>query len=82
MDIYEQIKAERYHQDRQHGGPKHDDTHTHEDWMNYRKVRENRLLHWEINNWATVEEKRKELIVIAALAVAEIESLERKEEDA
>lgn len=72
MSIYDEIADERAAQDKQWGGPDHDDTHIGADWREYREKFEDRAL---LGCGAT---RREALIKIAALAVAQIESLDRK----
>lgn len=73
--VYSDIKAERVRQDEQWGGPDHDDMHTREDWTWYRQK-------YEVMAWSCLdahgETARMALIKIAALAVAQLEALDRK----
>lgn len=68
--VYAEIRAERERQDAQWGGPPHDDKHSLFDWREYRIKFENRAVFDR-------ERRRDALVKIAALAVAEIESLDR-----
>ena len=70
--IYAEIAAERARQDAEHGGPKHDDTHTVQDWAWFREQRERRVDHF-----VSPVAARLALVEIAALAVAQIEALDR-----
>lgn len=79
--IWEDILEERSRQDEQWGGPDHDDEHGVADWESYRRKFERRILsqmsgpfdpnHFYINT-------RSDLVKVAALAVAQIESLDRE----
>lgn len=72
LKIVIEVCRERARQDEKHGGPAHDDTHTLNDWRRYITVRLP-TVHYVPN-----KENRKDLIEIAALAVAAVESLDRK----
>jgi hypothetical protein len=72
MTIYEDIQAERDRQDAQWGGPEHDNQHNHGDWNEWRRKFEDRA-----NRPRDVIQQRDALIALAALYVAEIESLDR-----
>ncbi len=71
--LFLEIVAERNRQDQQWGGPEHDDKHRPWDFFNYIRSR--------CQNFVAdpVEQHRKQLIQIAALAVAAIESIDRKQ---
>ena len=71
MSIYDEIADERAAQDKQWGGPDHDDQHIGADWREYREKFEDRAF---FGYGAT---RREALIKIAALAVAQIESIDR-----
>lgn len=71
--VLEQIAAEREKQDRQWGGASHDDEHTRRDWLGFIKEHRDRAQR-SIDKDA---DYRHRLIVIAALAVAAVESLDR-----
>lgn len=73
-EIFEEISAERTRQDNIWGGPGHDDTHDISDWVLFIKE------HARMADPLTPqpEESRRRLIEVAALAVAAIESLDRK----
>lgn len=69
--VYDEVSSERDRQDRKWGGRKHDDTHEPEDWERY------------IMKRIPVESKddsafRKRMIQIAALAVAAVQSFDRR----
>lgn len=82
-NIFEEIKQERARQDEQWGGAEHDDGHDLHDWSTY-------ILHQlghrtrahstpkELLAHVGKAEARERLIKIAALAVAAIESIDRK----
>lgn len=72
VQAYTDIAAERIAQDAEHGGPDHDDTHTLVEWQGFISERLPALEggHSEV---------REALVEIAALAVAAIESIDRKE---
>jgi hypothetical protein len=89
MNVYDEIQAERTHQDQKYGGPSHDDKHTPQDWETHLHRHTDRLLaarrgpdfnktqqgHYVVG---PTEDYRKRLIKIAALAVAAIESWDRR----
>lgn len=74
-EIFEQIHLERQRQDLKHGGPEHDDTHNASEWQYFRMQREFRNINALMNGDLVLV--RKYLIEIAALTVAQIESLDR-----
>ena len=67
MSIYDEIKAERERQDAKWGGPAHDDLHSMSEFAQFISQR----------LWGH-ETTRKEFVQVAALAVAAIESLDRR----
>ncbi len=67
--VFREIEAERVRQDAKWGGPAHDDEHTFADWIDYIK---------EHTNNARFKGFRIEMVKIAALAIAAIESTARK----
>lgn len=72
VKVIDQIIQERKNQDRQWGGPEHDNTHDKDDWL--------RFIHYQfICADARDSNLRSRLIKIAALAVAAVESIDRKE---
>lgn len=73
--VYEEIAAERDRQDAKWGGPEHDDTHSAYHWSSYIEER----LH--SGDQMTAEESRRLFIEIGALAVAAVESADRKSAD-
>ena len=71
--VLDEIAEERARQDEKWGGPAHDDEHVTADWIRF------------INNQSVrvhspdgVDDSRSRLLKIAALAVAGIESIDRK----
>lgn len=75
-DILTEIAAERVRQDMKWGGPEHDDTHTHTDWLN---LIDKRLAPPASHRTPAVEYRRA-MIEIAALAIAAVASFDRKVE--
>jgi len=70
MDVYDEIKHERLQQDRQWGGPVHDDkTHDSLDWLE--------LIRDRVTIGGDPRTYRKRMVQVAALAVAALESLDR-----
>jgi hypothetical protein len=72
-EVLAEISAERSRQDEMFGGPPHDDEHTLNDWYGYIRSRLDEAISTE-----RPEIARKKLIAVAALAVAAIESADRK----
>jgi hypothetical protein len=75
---YLDIKAERERQDALWGGPSHDDNHDALDWLEFIDYQVTRT-HDAVNfpyevDWTA----RERLVKIAALAVAAIESIDRR----
>ncbi len=73
MSIHNEILAERIRQDDEHGGPRNDDRNTWFDWRGYfyKQLSNGSMVHTE-------SEQRECLVKIAALAVAALESYDRK----
>lgn len=67
------ILLERGRQDEQWGGPQHDDTHNEDDWAGFIEYQVRKV------NMSDGPE-RERFVKIAALAVAAIQSLDRKRE--
>ena len=67
--LIREITDERRRQDAQWGGPSHDDTHIWLDWRDFIQIQLNKALS---------STARERCIKIAALAIAAIESLERR----
>lgn len=68
--VYQEIQREREHQDAQWGGPEHDDQHTGYDWLEF--------IEYQTGKINDPPSYREGLIKIAALAVAALESYDRK----
>lgn len=68
--IFRDVKAERARQDAQWGGPAHDDEHELADWLSY--------IEQQAGAAYRNDAPRERLVKIAALAVAAIESLDRR----
>lgn len=71
--VMAEIAEERRRQDSKWGGPAHDDTHTLLDWWSFMQMRMVGLAYP-----GGKADERRDLIQIAALAVAAVESLDRK----
>lgn len=74
LKIYLEITDERLRQDAKWGGAEHDDGHSLHDWLDQIEYQHEQA-------WYN-EEPRTRLVKIAALAVAALESLDRKAEAA
>lgn len=70
---YDDVRKERAAQDAQWGGSAHDDEHTPEEWFSFRQKFEERVL-----VRSEFHKVREELVKIAALTLAQIESLDRE----
>lgn len=70
------ILAERKCQDKKWGGPEHDDEHTADEWVQFIKDHAEAAPHYMRTNAAYLA--RKAFIRVAALAVAAVESMDRK----
>lgn len=68
---YEDIFSERMAQNAEYGGPKHDDTHSEADWINFL------YKHLDRAN-DNSGDYRYQLVRVAALCVAAIQSHDRK----
>ena len=66
----EDIVGERFNQDAQWGGEKTDDSRTYIQWLNFIQYQQTRALH--------ADKRRDAFVKIAALALAAIESIDRK----
>jgi hypothetical protein len=81
-----EIAEERDRQNAQWGGPEHDDTHEPRNWRRYIDIHTVRLgrYDWPPPGTAGVfipsDDYRQRLVKIAALAVAAMESYDRKQE--
>lgn len=71
--IYAQVEEEREKQDREYGGPSHDDVHIEQDWVGFLLLHVNRA-----RLAGTGSVYRYQLIRVIALAVAAIEVYDRK----
>ena len=76
MSIYTELKQERKHQDKKWGGPLHDDTHDEDDWEAF--IHERLLGVPRFDGGLAHDPYRHRMIEIAALAIAAIESYDRK----
>ncbi len=76
VHILEEIAKERVIQDAKWGGPEHDDEHWSYEWAEFI---DQRLKQISLNG-VVQKETRKYWLEIAALAVARIESMDRKGE--
>lgn len=74
-DIFDEIVWERTSQDKKWGGPAHDDTHLESDWCRYIATHNDLALENDSHGHF-----RKQMIRVAALAVAAIEWYDRKRE--
>lgn len=72
--VLAEVAKERERQDAKWGGPKHDDTHTLCDWAVFIFERMKRMMNY---HGAADPMDRKNLIQIAAIAVAAVESIDR-----
>jgi hypothetical protein len=93
MDVYDEIRAERATQDERWGGPAHDDGHSPLDWIRYLAEHLARAGGWaaeilDEQHWFTAHISgsvdhmpayRRQLVRVAALAVAAIESYDRRQ---
>lgn len=68
--VINEVVAERRRQDEKWGGPEHDDQHLTDDFFS--------LIDARITYNMKISDSRKALIEIAALAVAAVESLDRR----
>jgi hypothetical protein len=82
VKLFTEIAHERSRQDEQWGGPAHDDDHGVEDWRRFREKFEDYISDADdvrpvqsTDRWA--DYTREQLVKIAALAVAQIQSLDR-----
>ena len=73
-EIFQAVIAERHAQDRQWGGPEHDDLHEELDWEYLLRIHCDRLT--DINGHAAGD-YRQRLIKIAAWAVSAVQSWDR-----
>ncbi len=80
LDVQGEVQKERERQDSIWGGEDHDDEHELQDWFSFINTQ---LFKWGLRyflpaGYSEESEARKRLIQIAALAVAGVESIDRK----
>ena len=73
-EIYREVDRERYRQDKKWGGPKHDDEHSHKEWVGFLVQNASRCLNLD----ESFHDFRTCMVRVAALAVAAIESNDRQ----
>jgi hypothetical protein len=73
VSVYDEIRAERDRQDAKWGGPEADDRNRPNDWVAYLAGHIGRAWAWPMD----LAVYRRQLIRVAALAVAAVESLDR-----
>jgi hypothetical protein len=71
--IYNEINIERSKQDRLWGGPDHDECNAPNDWIGLLTKHVGRAVHWPWN----VRTFRHQMVIVAAVAVAAIEWVDR-----
>lgn len=82
--VFREVAAERDRQDSKWGGPDHDDEHEPEDWLIFieqRAARAGEMIGCPEEEQPEIRsdaEYRRQLVQIAALAIAAVESLDRK----
>lgn len=81
IDVLIEVCGERVRQDKKWGGPDHDDNHATLDFLGFIMSRVETASDRELTNNHDKLIDRKELIEIAALAVAAVESIDRKKID-
>ncbi len=72
--ILDEILDERKAQDKQWGGPKHDNQHFQNDWIALVTKHAGRAVMWPLDR----SKFRKQMVIVAALAIAAIEWEDRK----
>lgn len=72
------ILQERDEQDKQWGGPLGDDSNELHDWCDYIDKQKDRIIYPAISPESYIDEIRSRYVKIAALALAAIESIDRK----
>jgi hypothetical protein len=75
--LHPDVAEERKRQNNQWGGPYHDDAHDWYDWSDYIGKQLSRLI--KATNKSQATERRQRFVKIAALAVAALESMDRKQ---
>lgn len=73
VEIFNEISRERMAQDAKWGGPAHDDQHSHADWRAFIYDHTDRAVEGRKH-----ERYRYQMIRVAALAIAAIQSFDRK----
>lgn len=74
--VYDHILMERNRQDKKWGGPQHDAQHSDNDWVAYIMKHAGKAVKWPFNQ----KNFRRQMIRVAALAVAAIEVIDRTED--
>ena len=74
LSVYDEILRERNRQDRKWGGPDHDDQHSPADWISYLAKHIGKAVAWPFDAALF----HRQMVRVAALAVAAIEVLDRK----
>ena len=77
MSVLDEIAAERRRQDEKWGGPDHDDRHTVSDWAGLFDERIDKITAFSDLS-PQPRETRQQMVILAALAVAAIESFDRE----
>ena len=72
LSVYDEIRQERKAQDKKWGGAAHDDVHTQFDWCEFIRHHTNRAV-----GGRKKDDYRKQMIRVAALAVAAVQSFDR-----
>jgi hypothetical protein len=78
--IFHEIQAERIYQDEKWGGPKHDDQHGPNDWITFISCWAGKAFNCCKEHPINLRMFRSNMVKVAALAVAAIEWVDRKEE--
>lgn len=81
MSVLNEIQEERNRQDEKWGGAGHDDEHDHQDWLDFIAERRTELMRCitQEDDRAFNRLYRRYMVEIAALAVAAVESHDRKQ---
>lgn len=74
--LYSEVELERRVQDEKWGGPDHDDEHIDENWVDFITLRARRVL--QTNPTTEAQQRRQQFIRVAALAIAAVESRDRR----
>lgn len=77
-EVYDDVRAERARQDAKWGGSFHDDHHIWPDWTHFIEQRVLEMSRADERGLLRPEGERQLFVEIAALAVAAIESMDRK----